>query len=109
VEAKVDSDVILRFKSISAVSLPRPVASTSGGRISHDFRNGRSHFSGQEMIVYASTRIPRQQGKRERIWEWGSPSSDLNAKFHKPPYLILGRGLGTMTSYYNKKAVLWRR
>jgi len=27
------------------------------------------------MIVYASTRILRQQGERERIWRWGSPCS----------------------------------
>ena len=31
-------------------------------------RNGGGHFSCQEMIVYASTRIPLQQGERERIW-----------------------------------------
>jgi len=72
--------------------------------ISHNFRNG-SHFSCQEMIgddcvspvwsltltltltlpcrgatvypmiVYASTCIPWQQGERERIWGWVSPSS----------------------------------
>jgi len=33
------------------------------------------HFSCQEMIVYASTCIPWQQGEKERIWGWGSPSS----------------------------------
>jgi len=38
-----------------------------GRWISYDFRNGRP-FSCHEMIVYASTRIPRQQGNRERIW-----------------------------------------
>jgi len=41
-----------------------------GRRISHYFRKEEGHFSCQEMIVYASTRIPRQQEERERIF-WG--------------------------------------
>jgi len=56
------------------------MASTSGGVWETDLRRFQKrglHFSGQEMIVYASKRIPRQQGGTENMGEGGGVSDVL--------------------------------